>query len=76
LLNLFAAPRDSIVPIESIDCRVLLVQYPVWCPENFGHLQTSMWLRPDHTDTQRIPAIADRGSMLVGTSADRSLGFG
>jgi hypothetical protein len=45
------------------------VQYPVWYPENFGHLQTSMWLRPDHTNTQRIQAIADRGSMLVEASA-------
>ena len=56
-------PRDSTFPIESIDWRGFLVQYPVWYPENFGHPQTSMWLRPDHTNTQRIPAIADRDSI-------------
>ena len=41
------------------------MQYPVWCPEKFEHLQTSMWLRPNHTDKQRIPAIADPGFMLT-----------
>jgi hypothetical protein len=40
--RLWLPPGDSTFPIESIDWRGISVQYPVWYPENFGHLQTSM----------------------------------